>query len=340
MINNKIWIRVAICLLLAAFLYYIRDTLFPVIASLILFYILNPLVTLLHKKRKNWPGANIHIAILFSFALAAGIIYLFFRFVIPPLASEFKIFVVNLPVYLSSTQKMLGNFQQWYTGYDLPDTVNGMIGTGIENVINTIVSLGNSFAQSLISMAGQLLKIIIIPIFTYYLLKDKDKLKAGLLELLPKNHGQEKFRKIIGKINEALNNYVKAMFLLCVIVGLVAGIGLHLLGVKYALILGLIAGITEAIPILGPWVGAVPAVMVALIYDPALALKAAILFVVIQVIENSLLVPKVFGGYLNIHPIAIIIGILVLGKILGPWGLFFASPLLAIINIVYHELRS
>ncbi|OGC04317.1 hypothetical protein A2276_06940 [candidate division WOR-1 bacterium RIFOXYA12_FULL_43_27] len=340
MINNKILIRVMICLLLAAFLYYIRDTLFPVIASFILFYILNPLATLLSKKKKNWPGVNIHIAILFSFTVTAGIVYLFFRFLIPPLANEFKVFVRNLPVYLATTQKILNNFQGWYTGYDLPNTVNGMIGSGIKNLINTIVSLGNSFIKSILSMAGQLLKIIIIPIFTYYLLKDKEKLKAGLLELLPKNHGQEKFRKIIGKINESLNNYVKAMFLLCVIVGSCAGLGLHFLGVKYAGILGLIAGITEAIPIIGPWVGAVPAVMVALIYDPVLALKVALLFFVIQLLENSLLVPKVLGGYLNIHPIAIIIGILVLGKILGPWGLFFASPLLAIINIVYHELRS
>ncbi|NQU18313.1 MAG: AI-2E family transporter [Candidatus Saganbacteria bacterium] len=337
--NQKLIVRIIIFLLACAFIYYIRDTLFPVVMSFILFYILNPVVSLLSNKRGKWPGLNIHISIVASFLFAAFIIFLFFQFIIPPLALEFKRFGQNIPFYLDSTKGIIANIQQWYMGHNVPLALHHIIVQGFENLMSTALNMTQSFAQNMVKITGQFVKIIIIPIFAYYLLKDKDKLKEGMLNLLPKE-SRKISANLLEKINKTLNSYIKGIFILCLVVGLLATIGLKILGVKYALALGLIAGITEAIPIIGPWLGALPAIMIALIIDPALALKVALLYLIIQALENSLLVPKILGNNLNLHPVVIILSILVLGKILGAWGLFFAAPLAAIINIVYQELRA
>ncbi len=339
MTNKKSIIRGVIFILVFALLFYIRDSLFPVVLALILFFVLNPLVVLLNKKRKRWHGLNINISIFLSFLLATVTISLFFRFIIPPLTAEFNRFSQNIPTYLNSTKNIFYDLQAWYTGHEIPTALQNVLVSGFENLAKTFINLTQSTAKNIVGVAGQFVKIIIVPILTFYLLKDKAKIRSGMLSLLP-NEYRQKTEKILNKISQTLSSYVKGVLILCIVVGIFATIGLYLLGVKYALILGLIAGVTEAIPIVGPWIGALPAIMIALIIDPILAVKVAILFLVIQLLENSILVPKILGDHLRLHPAAIIIGILVLGSFLGAWGLFFAAPILAILNIVYQEVRS
>lgn len=339
MTNHKSIIRGLIFIVAFALLFYIRDSLFPVVLAFIMFFILNPLVVLLNQKRKHWPGLNIYISIFLSFLLATITISLFFRFIIPPIAEEFSRFSQNIPTYLSSTKNIFYSLQAWYTGYEIPLALQNIFVQGFENLMQTFISITQSTAKSIVGIAGQFIKIIIVPILTFYLLKDKAKLRNGMLNLLPKEQ-RHKTEIILKKISLTLSSYIKGVLVLCIVVGIFATIGLYLLGVKYALILGLIAGVTEAIPIVGPWIGALPAIMIALITDPVLAINVAILFLVIQLLENTILVPKILGEHLKLHPTAIIIGILILGRFLGAWGLFFAAPILAILNIVYQEIRS
>ncbi|MFH2034288.1 MAG: AI-2E family transporter, partial [Candidatus Margulisiibacteriota bacterium] len=194
-------------------------------------------------------------------------------------------------------------------------------------------------ASGLVNIFSQFLKVIVIPVITFYLLKDKEKLYSGAMELLPKNH-RHKTEQILEQINTVLTNYVKGELILCSVVGLMVGIGLYFLGVKFFLIFGLISAITEFIPVIGPFIGAVPAVIIAFLISPALALKVIILYLLVQAFENSLLVPRIMGDKMNLHPVTVILAILILGKLIGPWGLFFAAPIMAIIKITYLELSN
>jgi predicted PurR-regulated permease PerM len=146
-------------------------------------------------------------------------------------------------------------------------------------------------------------------------------------------------KRILTKINNVLYGYVKGIGILCVVIGFASSVGLYFLGVKYFLILGIIAGVCEAIPFIGPWIGAVPAIVIAALVSPALAVQVAVLYSILQWTENHLLAPKVLGDQLALHPAVIIIAILILGKLAGAWGLFFAAPIVAIFRIIYEEIQ-
>lgn len=336
--NRNLIIRIVFAVLAIAFIYYIRDILVPIIISLFLFYILNPIVSRLSDKRPKGLGLNVNLSIFISFAFLAFLIYLFFKFVIPPLAIEFKHFGENIPTYAEAIKHTLKAVRDWYMGFSLPEQLHGIISQSINGVIDAIISFAQQSARGLLSITTKFIQLIVIPVLTYYLLKDKNTIKQGLVELIP-SKGRSRVTRIIHRVNNVLNNYVKGIGILSLIVGAASIAGLFSLGVKYFLILGIIAGICEAIPFVGPWIGAVPAVVVAALTSPMLAAEVAVLYVLIQWLENHLLVPKILGDQLSLHPAAIIIAILILGKIAGAWGLFFAAPIVAILRIIYEEVQ-
>ncbi len=328
--TRSLILRIAVAILALAFVYYIRDVLAPIVISLFLFYILNPLVSFLSEKRPKGLGINISLSILISFFFAGLAIYLFFRFVIPPLAFEFKHFGQNIPTYIEAAKNTLNTIRDWYLGYGLPEEIHTLISQSIQSVIDTMMSFAEDLAKGLLSISTKFIQLIVIPVLTYYLLKDRKAIKEGLINLSP-HKGRPRIIRIIDRINKVLNSYVKGIGILCLVIGLASTAGLFILGV--------IAGITEAIPFIGPWIGAVPAVIVAALASPALAIQTAVLYTVIQAAENHLLVPKVLGNQLELHPAAIIIAILILGKIAGAWGLFFAAPIVPILRIIYEEVQ-
>ena len=336
--NKKLLWRFVIVLLILAILYYVSDVLVPVIISFILFYILNPIVTLLSCKRPKGLNLPVQISILIAFALIFSVFYLFFRFIIPPLANEFRLFGQNIPKYISEIKQLVNNLRMWYAGQSIPQSLENAIIQSFNNLVSTAVSLAEQIIKSILSVSSRFIQLIIIPILTYYLLKDKDSIKKGVISLLPfKNHNN--VEKGVKEVNDVLNNYIKGVTMLCFFIGTTSTIGLFLLGVKYYIILGIIAGITEAIPFIGPWIGGVPAVTIAFLTSPILALKVFLFYMGLQLLENSILVPKILGVKLNLHPIAIIIAMLVLGKLIGAFGLFFAAPILAILRIIYLEIQ-
>ncbi|OGC13489.1 hypothetical protein A3J90_03145 [candidate division WOR-1 bacterium RIFOXYC2_FULL_37_10] len=337
-LNKNLIFRFIGIILFIVFFYYISDALAPIIISFILFYILNPLVIKLSEKQPKGLNIPIQISIVIAFIFASCILFLLFKFILPPLIAEFKIFGKNISHYIENTRIVLQNIRIWYAGYSIPQTVDTAITQSIDGVIKTIVAMAEQTIRSILIFSSKFIQIITIPILTYYLLKDKNTIKKGLISLAPsKSHPF--INRVLDKINNVLNNYVKGVFLLCIFIGITSTIGLFLLGVKYFLILGLIAGITEAIPFIGPWIGGVPAIIIAFLSSPILALKVFMLYLCIQVLENTILVPKILGIKLDLHPAAIIIAMLILGKLMGTWGLFFAAPILAVLRILYLEIQ-
>ncbi len=336
--NRKVILRIFISILAVAFVFYIRDVMAPIVISLFFFYVLSPIVSKLSDKRPKGLGINISVSIFISFFLTGLAIYLFFKYIIPPLAYEFRHFGENIPLYIESARNTFNSFKEWYSDFGLPVSVQNVITQSIQGVIDGMMSFAEELAKSLLSVSTKFIQLVVIPVLTYYLIKDKDTIKDGMVDLMPV-HGRPRAKRILSKINNVLNGYVKGIGILCLVISIAAAIGLFLLGVKYFLILGIIAGICEAIPFIGPWIGAVPAIVIAALVSPLLAIQVAILFAVLQWTENHLLAPKVLGDQLALHPAVIIIAILILGKIAGAWGLFFAAPIVAILRILYEEIQ-
>jgi predicted PurR-regulated permease PerM len=185
-----------------------------------------------------------------------------------------------------------------------------------------------------LAVVGLLFSIVLVIVVSVYMLLDMERLAARIDRRFPPLPGT---RPLIARMENALLSYVKGQLALSVIIGASSGIGIWILsasglmpnGSKYALLFGVWAGITELIPYVGPWLGATPPVLYALVQHPLSALWVVLLFLGIQQLEGHLVVPKVMGHSLRLHPLLVIFGLLAGGEIYGFPGILVALPLLA-----------
>ena len=156
--------------------------------------------------------------------------------------------------------------------------------------------------------------------------------------MLPRSWRVDVWR-IIRVINHILSSYIRGQLLLALAVGLATTAGMLIVGAPYALILGIVSGITEIIPVVGPVIGAVPGILIALVLgDWLLLLKVVLIYVVVQQLENNLLVPKIQGDSVNLHPAIIMVALVVGSQVAGLIGLILAVPTTAILRDVYLYL--
>jgi predicted PurR-regulated permease PerM len=185
-----------------------------------------------------------------------------------------------------------------------------------------------------LAVVGLLFSTVLVIVVSVYMLLDMARLAAAVDRRFPPQPGST---PLIERMEQALASYVKGQLALSVIIGVSAGFGLWMLGVvglvpngdRYALLFGVWAGVTELIPYIGPWLGAVPPVVYALVQDPLSALWVALLFLGIQQLEGHVVVPKVMSHSLRLHPLLVIFGLLAGGEIYGFPGIIVALPLLA-----------
>jgi predicted PurR-regulated permease PerM len=185
-----------------------------------------------------------------------------------------------------------------------------------------------------LAVVGLLFSTVLVIVVSVYMLLDMARLAAAVDRRFPPQPGST---PLIERMEQALANYVKGQLALSVIIGVSAGFGLWMLGMvglvpnggRYALLFGVWAGFTELIPYIGPWLGAVPPVVYALVQDPLSALWVALLFLGIQQLEGHVVVPKVMSHSLRLHPLLVIFGLLAGGEIYGFPGILVALPLLA-----------
>lgn len=336
--GDKQFVRIAGLFAGIGFLYLVQDAIFPIVIAVILFYILDPFACILSDPRPKGLGINRILAILISAVIFVLAVATAASIILPPLIIEFNRLTAVISMFLSDIGGSFDIIKNWYMGFRLPEQANKIIAESLQNLVNYMTSAANQFANTTVGIFSQFINLIIIPMITFYLLKDKKHIVSGALEFLPEEH-RGKARTIAKQINVLLRSYFSGVFMLCLLIGFACGLGLYLLGVRLFLVLGLIAAITEFIPAVGPAIGAVPAVIIALTSSPALALKVAVLYIGIQSVENSVLVPRILGNKLNLHPLSVILALLLLSKLIGIWGLFFAAPIAGIIKILYTELR-
>jgi predicted PurR-regulated permease PerM len=182
------------------------------------------------------------------------------------------------------------------------------------------------------------LAFISLPIFLFFILKDSKQLKEGFYSYLTPGVAFHT-RNVFSIIDKVMGRYIRAQLLLGLVVAILVFIGLSILKIRLAAPLAVIAGITELIPILGPWIGGLAGVLVALATVPEKVIWVAVVYLAVQQLENLLLVPRIQGGYLHINP-AILMVLIVLGSYLaGIWGIILIAPVTATIVEIYKYVR-
>ncbi len=332
-ISRLVWLILG-ALVIALLLYQLRNALLPFVVGGALAYILEPFVSWL-ERRIPWmssrPELKRVILILLIYAIFVLIVIGALIAFIPPITAEIRRFVEDVPHLIERSRATVESLDAQITER-LPEELVAAIHDGAQDLGKVVVSAAVVFAARTYGIISQTLSLLLglamVPLILFYLLKDGDKIIAGMLSILspePRRHT----RNVLEILNGVFSSYIRGQLILGLVVGVLVFIGLMLLGVPFAPVLGLVAGITELIPIIGPWLGAIPGLLVVLATAPEKFIWVALLYLGVQLLENSLLVPRIQSESLNLHPVFVLAALIVGSEVAGLWGVILGPPLAA-----------
>lgn len=309
------------------FLFIIRDILLMFYVAIILSLAFDgPIDWLQRHKVHRLLGAAFFYLLIFS------ITGLIFYWISVPLSSETKDFVSSFPVLLEKAEIYFGIFQQWQQGFD-----HISFQQILANLAENLTGKSSRIFGSIINILGGFASFIFILVISIYLNAREKGVKKFLLNLIPFEHHIYALN-LIEQIQKKMGNWVWGTLIACFSVGLFIYLGLLALGVKYALVLGVLAGILNLIPYIGPVISTIPAVFLAAIQNPILVLWVIVLYLVANLIlEDVLIRPLIMKKAMGIDPLLIIFAVLAGGKIAGIAGIILAIPSAAIIGILIQE---
>ncbi|MBE6081864.1 MAG: AI-2E family transporter [Tissierellaceae bacterium] len=304
------------------------------IFSVIMAYLFNPIVNFFEKRKIRRS-----LGILIVYAIILGVIVILSLTIIPNITKEAKKLMEILPLYLNRIFDFLNNiYDRYYSSiYSLPPQLQGVeqaVMGNAENMGNILSENIKKITSSMMNIFPKITSIILVPIFTFYLILDKDSIKNKIYITVPKDKRQD-FSRLSKEIDKALGEFIRGRVIVAIFIGVSTTIALLILKIPFGLVIGLIAGIADIIPYFGPVIGIIPAVIFALLDSPLKALWVIIIFTVIQQIENDLITPKIIGESIGIHPITVIVSLIIGGEIMGIWGMVLAVPAVAVGKIVF-----
>lgn len=333
------WIRIAIVIAGLYMISQVTAVFLPLILAVIVSFILYPLVEAISRIR-IWPLKKVlprGMAILAAFLLAAAIVAVVASLTFLPLIKEFNRFISNVPALLTKLQNIGLVLEQRAHDIILPDNVRTMLEQGLSNAVLYAAGLARSIVNSAIGFAGGVVDLVVVPVLTFYLLRDWQQLQNGVVRAFPPSI-RSKAAQIIEEMGVTVSGYIRAQVLLSLIIGTAVFCSMALLDVDYPLVLGLLAALTEFIPIIGPIIGAIPAVILSFLVSPALAVKVILAYVIIQQLENNIIVPNIMQRTVDLHPVTVIIGMLAGGQLLGWVGMILAVPFMALVKVVLRHI--
>ncbi len=321
-------VRILVVLVLVYFAWLIQDILAILFIALVLSSAIDPWIDWLQKKGIPRPLGISMIYILFL-AVIAFVIYL----IIPPIASQFSQLSQDLPSYLERFNGFLSRFRDYTSAHGWLDSIKSSLGSSASNFQS---AAGNIFT-TIASFFGGLFSLVVTLVITFYMVVEERAIRKLIWSVTP-NHRQEYVMDLVNRMRLKMGLWLRGQLILCLAIFALTYVGLLILGVKYALILALIAGLTEFIPYLGPILGAIPAVFLAFSQSPTLALFTIVLYFVIQQIENNFLVPKIMQKAVGLNPIVSIVVIMIGFSIGGVMGALLSIPVATAGTVIVEDL--
>ncbi|OGB75448.1 hypothetical protein A2810_01100 [candidate division Kazan bacterium RIFCSPHIGHO2_01_FULL_49_10] len=319
-------LRVVIVLLAIGFLYFIRDIIAIVFVSIIIAAALSPTVDRL-TKWKVPRTISIILIYLLVLSLLGGIVY----FVLPPMITQIKQLAESLPAYFTAFTDLLKNLRE--------GSINGVLNASqdsLNSISNFLGQIANNLFNTTIGFFSGAAAIVMVFILTLYFLLDENGIKKFFVSLFPVKQKNQMIA-IANKMGIKLGGWLRGQIVLALAVGLVVYIGLLIIGMPYALTLGILAGALEIIPVIGPIIAAIPAILIAFTISPTAALIVTAFYILVQEMENKLLVPKIMQYAVGLNPVTIIIIILIGAKLMGILGILLSIPVASVIYVLLEE---
>lgn len=309
----------------------------PIILAGVGYYLINPLVDWL----QNRFNVNRIITITVVFVVVIGLIAWGIFSVIPVIQEQLASLVKNWPTYWDHLEQFV---LQSLSGSefaalrhqltDLNDKVNSFFSSGGSSFVKTsLSSIGNIVSH----VSTIVIAIVTAPFVLFYLLKDGHNLPDYMAHFVPAKR-RASFLRILTDMNNQVSNYVRGQLTVAFFVAVIFSIGYGIIGMKFALLLGIASGILNLIPYLGSFLAMIPAIVVGAFMSPIMLLKVLIVFVIEQTLEGRVISPLVLGNTLKIHPVTIIFILLAAGKLFGIVGVILGIPGYAVLKVIATEL--
>ncbi len=311
---------------------------FLLVLSIFFAYLISPLVNLIRKPFKAKQierfmprGLAIAISYLFVFSVLGVTI----ASVAPQVSQQARDFAANLPSYSASLERSFNDLNRRFDRLRIPNEVQTKLN---EQAVLLGERITAAVGGGLVSFITFLPWLIIIPILGFFFLKDVNSFRLGVLRLFPAGQWRLRADAILSDSNDTLAAYVRACIISCVLIGVVCTIAFYIIGLKYALLLGILAGVFEFVPLLGPLtIGIIAVATVGFGDDPWKAWPVLIFLITLRIIHDYITYPRIIRGGIHLHPVLIILSVLAGEQIAGIPGVFLAIPVVALITVAYKH---
>lgn len=340
-IRSNTFFKLGVTAVISYILYLLSGFLLPILLAIGLAFLLYPVVDAISQIRMARGMIKLSWAVAIVLALLAFCLFIVVTigFIILPLFGQMNEFIQKLPAIA-----MKSNIVAFETALDnpaalpvLPSNFNMLFEDLVNWAMGFVSTLLSKLLKSSMEIFQNLIGMIIVPFLTFYFLKDWRDLRRMVINLFSYDV-QPRAARILDEIGKTLSAYVRGLGKLSLISGFCIAVGTAVMGIELPLVLGFWAILAETVPVVGPLMGAVPAIFIAYEQSPESAFNVALFYIVYYQIDANILLPKVMGKNVDVHPVVLIISLLIGAKLFGILGMVFAVPVAAVYGVMYREL--
>jgi len=320
-------VYLGIIIVLAVLLALLRKVLIPFIIAAFLSYILEPPVDLINRRGMSRSAAiSLVYLTIFTAALVLGLYF------VPRFFGDLREISAEIPKYVESIRDVAARAYELGREYNLPEDFVQGVTKALFRLETRLAGAGEALVQGIVSSAGFVPYLVLAPVIAYYILRDINKWRREIL--ITMSHHPLYYMDLVRDIDRVFAGFIRGQSLVALFVTVTVWIMSTLLQLKYGAVLGVISGLGEFIPYFGPAIGSMPILVVAFLKSPVTGLWALALVGFIQWFDSSVLVPRVTGERIGLHPLWVIFAIFAGSEFFGFWGIFLAVPLAGILRVL------
>lgn len=311
----------------------VRTITLSILVAAMLAYFLNPMVKSVRKRLK----ISDTLSILTVFLIVILIFLILGFTVFPKTISDIKNLIIKFPEYYKQTLESINDFFNQYELFKGINLDNELIVDNISKIYKKqTANAGNLLVNSAKNVMSFVFSLVLTPIFAFYFLKDKDKIKEKFKAMIPEAR-KERLIRLFSNIHNDMTKYIIGKIKMAIFVGFATFIMLLALGVEFSFVIGIITCVADIVPYVGPLMGLIPAFVFAFIDSPIKALWIFVLYILIQWIENNIVGPKILSNETGFHPIVVLFLLILGAALFGFLGMILSVPIALVIKTVYNE---
>jgi predicted PurR-regulated permease PerM len=341
-------IAIIIGLLIAIWLLYkLRTLLLLLLLSVFFSYLMAPLVNLfenpvyLRGREIKLPRA---VAIMVVYVVVGAVLFIVLQLVLPNLGDQFSKLTANLPDYVATLStnlnKTIKDTDSWMRHLKLSRDVQDWMQEQTGQIGQSVLPWLQEHLLGLLAYLQYLPWLILIPILSFFLLKDASSFGEAFVESMPNEKLKKRVRWMLLDMSKTIALYIRAQITACIVVGFLVTIGLWIIGVPYPVVLGAMAALFEFVPLAGPLIAAAMIFGLEATFSIKTAFVAAIFLLILRLVQDYVIYPRIIGEGIHMPPFLVIMAILAGAEIAGFFGIFFSIPVAGLLLVVFHHYRA